>query len=162
MAHNFPNLKRKVQKIMFQSRKCSRPGCKAWAMHGKDYCSAHRPGGIPGAGAPRGNVNALKHGLYARSLADKIQEYVDHPEGQTIDVELLLIHTVNKYVATCLRELMTSTNGPDHGAISRLARTLYLGSHQTLRLLKVKQETPPDLDSFLDELNEIADWEMKL
>jgi uncharacterized protein YjcR len=33
-------------------------------MRGKKRCWMH--GGAPGSGAPRGNNNALKHGLYTR------------------------------------------------------------------------------------------------
>jgi hypothetical protein len=60
---------------MPHSRKCSRPGGKARAIiHGPDYCSVHRPGGVPGGGAPRGTLKALNPGLYARKLAERIQD----------------------------------------------------------------------------------------
>jgi hypothetical protein len=59
---------------MPESCKCSRPGGKAWALPGPGYCSAHRPGGVPGLGAPRRALKARKHGLYARKLAHKIQD----------------------------------------------------------------------------------------
>ncbi len=147
---------------MPESRKCSRPGCKAWAMRGKDYCSAHRPGGIPGAGAPRGNVNALKHGLYARKLAEKIQEYIDLPDDQTIDTELALIRTVNKYIATCLQELMSSDDRRNYELIARLSQALCQSSQQILRLLKARQESPPDFEAILTELTEVAGWEVEL
>jgi hypothetical protein len=147
---------------MTESRKCSHPGCKAWAMHGKDYCSAHRPGGAPGAGAPRGNVNALKHGLYAHKLAQKIQEYVDLPDDQTIDTELALIRAVNKYTATCLQELMASDDRRNYELVIRLSQALCRSTQQILRMLKVRQETPPDLDFILDELNEVSGWKVKL
>jgi uncharacterized protein YjcR len=147
---------------MTESRKCSHPGCKAWAMHGKDYCSAHRPGGIPGGGAPRGNTNALKHGLYARKLAQRIQEYVDLPDDQTIDTELALLRTVNKYIATCLQGLMASAERQNYQLVIRLSQALCRSTQQIIRVLKARQETSPDFDAFLDELNEVAGWEMKL
>ena len=51
---------------MPHGRKCSRPGGKARAIiHGPDYCPVHRPGGVPGGGASRGTLKALKPGLYA-------------------------------------------------------------------------------------------------
>jgi hypothetical protein len=34
------------------------------AVHGKKRCRMH--GGAPGSGAPMGNRNALKHGLYTQ------------------------------------------------------------------------------------------------
>lgn len=37
--------------------------CAAPAVHGKERCRMH--GGSQGSGAPKGNRNALRHGLYA-------------------------------------------------------------------------------------------------
>lgn len=36
--------------------------CQSPAVQGKKRCRMH--GGAPGSGAPRGNKNAFKHGLY--------------------------------------------------------------------------------------------------
>lgn len=38
--------------------------CRSHAIHGKKRCRMH--GGAPGSGAPRGNRNARKHGLFTR------------------------------------------------------------------------------------------------
>lgn len=38
--------------------------CRTPAVQGKARCRMH--GGAQGSGAPRGNSNALKHGLYTR------------------------------------------------------------------------------------------------
>lgn len=38
--------------------------CKSPAVQGKRRCRMH--GGAPGSGAPRGNKNAVKHGLFTR------------------------------------------------------------------------------------------------
>ncbi|MCZ8370911.1 MAG: HGGxSTG domain-containing protein [Porphyrobacter sp.] len=38
--------------------------CRAPAVQGKARCRMH--GGAKGSGAPKGNSNALKHGLYTR------------------------------------------------------------------------------------------------
>ena len=38
--------------------------CQSPAVSGKRRCRMH--GGAPGSGAPRGNQNALKHGLYTK------------------------------------------------------------------------------------------------
>jgi hypothetical protein len=38
--------------------------CRAPAVKGKYRCRMH--GGAAGSGAPKGNVNALKHGLYTK------------------------------------------------------------------------------------------------
>jgi hypothetical protein len=54
---------------MLSSARCgarTRSGkpCMSPAVGGKQRCRMH--GGAPGSGAPRGNKNALKHGLYTR------------------------------------------------------------------------------------------------
>lgn len=38
--------------------------CRSHAVHGNKRCRMH--GGAPGSGAPRGNRNARKHGLFTR------------------------------------------------------------------------------------------------
>jgi hypothetical protein len=69
---------------MLSSKRCgakTRSGkpCMSPAVHDKARCRMH--GGAPGTGAPRGNKNALKHGLYTseaiaqrRQLRDLITE----------------------------------------------------------------------------------------
>jgi hypothetical protein len=42
--------------------------CMSPAVGGKKRCRMH--GGAPGSGAPRGNKNALKHGLYTREAIE--------------------------------------------------------------------------------------------
>jgi hypothetical protein len=54
---------------MLSSQRCgarTRSGkpCRSPAVAGKKRCRMH--GGAWGSGAPRGNKNALKHGLYTR------------------------------------------------------------------------------------------------
>jgi uncharacterized protein YjcR len=43
--------------------------CNAPAVLGKRRCRMH--GGAPGSGAPRGNQNALKHGVYTRKALEE-------------------------------------------------------------------------------------------
>jgi uncharacterized protein YjcR len=43
--------------------------CMSPAVHDKRRCRMH--GGAPGSGAPRGNKNALKHGLYTREAIEE-------------------------------------------------------------------------------------------
>ena len=45
-------------------RRCAREGCKAWAMRGAESRASHSRS--VAVGAPEGNLNALKHGFYAR------------------------------------------------------------------------------------------------
>ncbi len=43
--------------------------CQSPAVSGKRRCRMH--GGAPGSGAPRGNQNALKHGLYTKEALEE-------------------------------------------------------------------------------------------
>jgi uncharacterized protein YjcR len=43
--------------------------CSSPAVQGKKRCRMH--GGAPGSGAPRGNQNALKHGLYRKAAIEE-------------------------------------------------------------------------------------------
>jgi uncharacterized protein YjcR len=45
------------------------------AVRGKKRCRMH--GGAPGSGAPRGNKNAFKHGLYTRKARDERRRVQD-------------------------------------------------------------------------------------
>jgi uncharacterized protein YjcR len=54
---------------MLASRRCGaktrkQTSCRAPAVVGKRRCRMH--GGAEGSGAPKGNKNALKHGLYTK------------------------------------------------------------------------------------------------
>ncbi len=60
--------------VMHQSPRCgakTRRGtpCMAPAVKGKRRCRMH--GGAPGSGAPKGNKNAFKHGLYTREAIEE-------------------------------------------------------------------------------------------
>ena len=62
---------------MIQSLRCgakTRAGtsCQAPAVSGRKRCRMH--GGAAGAGAPKGNHNALKHGLYTREMLEERRE----------------------------------------------------------------------------------------
>ncbi|UWR35753.1 hypothetical protein K3759_18885 (plasmid) [Sulfitobacter sp. W027] len=69
---------------MRQSLRCgakTRNGtpCLAPAVSGKKRCRMH--GGAPGSGAPQGNQNALKHGLYtqeALALRKHVRDLLRH------------------------------------------------------------------------------------
>jgi hypothetical protein len=62
---------------MMLSRRCgaktrSGKACRAPAVLGKKRCRMH--GGAPGSGAPPGNQNALKNGLYTREAFEQRQQ----------------------------------------------------------------------------------------
>jgi len=43
--------------------------CRSAAVNGKKRCRMH--GGAPGSGAPMGNQNALKHGLFRKKAIEE-------------------------------------------------------------------------------------------
>ncbi len=140
-----------------QKRRCSKPGCRAWAMHGVDYCSAHRPGGIPGRGAKQGNLNALKHGLYSRVMAEKVEEYMKQScdENTDMDAELRLARAFIMYIASCAKDL-TSSPDPDYALIARLSHAFFYGLRQVIKLLETKKAAP----GLKDVLEDVwRDWE---
>jgi uncharacterized protein YjcR len=49
--------------------------CRSPAVQGKKRCRMH--GGAPGSGAPRGNKNAKKHGLYTREAIAQRQQLAE-------------------------------------------------------------------------------------
>ena len=49
--------------------------CGSPAVGGNKRCRMH--GGAPGSGAPRGNKNALKHGLYTREAITQRRQVRD-------------------------------------------------------------------------------------
>ena len=48
--------------------RCGTP-CQSPAVSGKRRCRMH--GGAPGSGAPKGNKNAFKHGLYTKEALEE-------------------------------------------------------------------------------------------
>jgi uncharacterized protein YjcR len=61
--------------------------CRSPAVQGKKRCRMH--GGAPGSGAPRGNKNARKHGLYTHEAIAQRQQL-----GDLIRQSLKLILTI--------------------------------------------------------------------
>ena len=52
------------QRLTDAGRRPARGTCKTTPVRGKKRCRMH--GGAAGSGAPKGNQNALKHGLFTR------------------------------------------------------------------------------------------------
>lgn len=49
---------------MAESRRCSRPGCRAWSMRGRQFCRAHQPVG----GAERRDPGEMELGRQFRDV----------------------------------------------------------------------------------------------
>ena len=50
--------------------------CQSPAVAGKRRCRMH--GGAKGSGAPQGNQNALKHGVYTREALNERRQFTEH------------------------------------------------------------------------------------
>ena len=66
------NIKPMQQSLRCGARTRSGAPCKSPAVAGKKRCRMH--GGAKGSGAPKGNQNALKHGLYSQETKDFNQQ----------------------------------------------------------------------------------------
>jgi len=55
-----------------RARNRSGNACRSPAVRGKKRCRMH--GGAPRSGAPKGNQNALKHGVFTRKAIDERRE----------------------------------------------------------------------------------------
>ena len=89
---------------------CQVPGCRAWAMRGHTRCRAHRDAelGPRGAGAPRGNLNALKHGRHSHPLPPPdIARLACHITEQPDDLPLQIGLAVQSLQARAGDPLMT-------------------------------------------------------
>ena len=62
--------------------------CQAPTVRGKRRCRMH--GGAKGSGAPRGNQNALKSGLYTREALEerrRLREFLRQARGLIKDIK---------------------------------------------------------------------------
>jgi uncharacterized protein YjcR len=58
-----------LSSLRYLARTRSGKSCQSPAVSGKKRCRMH--GGAMGSGAPHGNKNALKHGLYTREAIEE-------------------------------------------------------------------------------------------
>lgn len=64
--------------------------CKRFATPGKLVCHMH--GGAPRSGAPPGNTNAFKHGLYAKHVPDdQADDFALAQKMQGLDDEIAML-----------------------------------------------------------------------
>jgi hypothetical protein len=92
--------------------RCQVPGCKAWAMRGHTLCRVHRDPELDprGAGAPPGNLNALRHGahshpLSAAELSDLAQRIVEAEDDLPYQVGMV-VQSIQARVGDPLLALM--------------------------------------------------------
>lgn len=59
-------------------RRCARPACRAWAMHGRETCSVHR-GWSPTSGGSRSVATSETHGVDAATAASPAEGALNAP-----------------------------------------------------------------------------------
>lgn len=116
---------------------CAYPGCRAHAMRGERWCRAHHPGLPRRGGAPAGNRNAYRHGLYARWFSTAEREQladVAGLQGLTAEISVLRVAIARLLAAgdddlSAAERLAVVARGVD--AIGRALRTqrLLSGEH---------------------------------
>ena len=141
-------------------RKCEIVGCKAWATRGSKLCAAHS--GRAGGGAPAGNTNRLKHGLYSYHYTDEeLAILLSPPDDLTDEIALCRV---------LAGRLMGALKAPDldNDGLVRLAGMALRSANVTARLLRANQvitgEAQDDLagaiGNVLDQLS--AQWGVEL
>ena len=120
---------------------CQVPGCNAWAMRDHDLCRAHRDDelGPRGAGAPSGNLNALKHGRHSHPLP---QPDLERLVGHVLDAPADLPY----HVGLAARSLQARVGDPV-GTLVALRRLL-----SQLADLLARRLLSAELRSLLDAL----------
>jgi hypothetical protein len=142
-------------------RKCSAvrtdgQSCQAWAMITSDppLCPAHAGVQI-GKGAPKGNRNALKHGLYLSVLRPDEVKDLEKLKSTSLLHELVLMRVALRRVTEYLNQ-----GGLPLGQVLAIMPVMSTMVRTVIRLLDRIDETGIDWDAVLDELNE--EWEIEV
>lgn len=144
-------------------RRCTHPGCQAWALRGGDRCYAHRdrPPPAPSESAPSPTLGLYTDVFAPEDLA-RLAPLLDH---LSLDDEIWMVRMINERLLQRLQE------GPvDDELLVRLARLLYQGAGQVARLLRDRRAITGDAEEgfaqamgrVLDELNTLTDWDVRL
>lgn len=138
--------------------RCQIPGCRNWAMRGHSHCRSHRDSqlGPRGAGAPPGNLSALRTGHDAHPLSPSDLDRLAHAIIRTPDQ---LPHHLHPLVQSIHRrsgdpvKTLLALQALLPALLSRVAEGLFTsGFHAYL------EQLPPDRRSPI----EIAIWRLAL
>ena len=133
--------------------------CQAWSVFGSDppRCSAHAGRNV-GAGAPKGNTNALKHGLYSSKMtAEEVGSLEPYAEEQSLFSELALARLqLSRMVGYQMQEDVPVEQR------AKLASMIFTGIRAVAYVTRQIAETEPELDweATLDEVGEAMDWDI--
>ncbi len=120
--------------------------CRAWAIRGSSppLCVAHA-GRNKGAGAPKGNQNALKHGFYAPSIRAETLADLEQMQSPSLEGELVLArYLLSHLVAYVMREDI------DPEAVKTVVPVIFTGLRTITRIASLIEEGGPDWDAVLD------------
>ncbi|MFN2103410.1 MAG: hypothetical protein ACK2UJ_00960 [Candidatus Promineifilaceae bacterium] len=142
-------------------RKCSAvrgdgQPCQAWAMCASDppLCPAHA-GVQKGKGAPKGNRNALKHGMYLSILRPDEVRDLEMVKSTSLMHELVLMRVALRRVAGYLNE-----DGLPLEQVLAIAPVMSTMVRTLVRLLDRIDDVGFDWDEVLDELNK--EWKIEV
>lgn len=149
-------------------RRCSYPGCRAWAMRGGDRCWSHRNRPTPDAPAEktREPVPPQPPGFYAGAFEPeelaRLAPLLDH---LSLDDEIWMVRMINDRLLRRLAEGQV-----DDDLLVHLARLLYQGAGRVAGLLRDRRAISGDAEEgfaqamgrILDELNTLTDWDVRL
>ena len=133
--------------------------CKAWAVRGSEppLCAVHA-GLNKGAGAPKGNRNALKHGFYRPGLTRKELAWLKkHADQVTVEAELAMVRIGLLRLAIFQKENVLSVE--EHAAVVKL---LVAGARAVVYLEgRIKDlDMDGEFDEVLDNLAEMLGVEL--
>ena len=107
--------------------------CRAWAVRGTDppLCAAHAGRTAAGAGAPKGNQNAVTAGFYSRALRpDELADLVALASIDDLNDEIGAVRV------TIRRVLEALDKDPNIEQLAILAAHLFSGARTVARLLR--------------------------
>ena len=132
--------------------------CKAWSVWDSNppRCSAHAGRNV-GAGAPKGNTNALKHGLYRSTMTAEEIDLLESCDEQSLQSELEMARLqVIRLAGYQLQE-----DVPFMQKVKMVP--VIISAIRAIAYLKrqiAEMEDPIDWDDLLDEVGEAMDWDI--
>ena len=134
-----------------QKRKCSYPGCRAWAMRGQEHCRAHRD--IP---------RSFYDSHYSEREIALIATFLN---DVSLDDELWMTRVVNDRLLARL-----FAEGISDEMLLKIAAILFKGADRVAKLLQTRRVLSGEaaegfsaaFTRMLDELNQISGWNQKL
>ena len=133
--------------------------CQAWSVFGTDppRCSAHTGRNV-GAGAPKGNSNARKHGVCSKKMtAEEIEALDVYAEETSLKSELALARLqLRRMLEYQLREDVPVEQK------AKIAAMIISGIRAVAFVARQISESEPEIDweAVLDDVGKELDWDL--